>query len=68
MTQIDSHMKNFSGNRISVDLPGDDQVTDGSVVTNVRLNGETCHSPTYLIFSHPPHIKKIRSIGRRQHD
>ena len=67
MNQIGSHMKNSSGNRISVDCPGDDQLTDGSVVTNVRLNGETCHSPTYLIFSDPPHIK-IRTIGRRQHD
>ena len=56
MNQIGSHMKNSSENRISVDSPSDDQLTDGSVVTNVRLNGETCHSPTYLIFSDPPHI------------
>ncbi len=58
MNQIGSHMKNSSGNRIYVDCPGDDQINrDGSVMTNVRLNGETCHSPTYLIFSDPPHIK-----------
>lgn len=57
MNQISSHMKNSSGKRISVDCPGYDQLTDGSVVTNVRLNGETCHSPTYLIFSDPPYMK-----------
>jgi len=112
MSQIGSHMKNFSGNRIPVDCPGDDrltlfpqgevdapsaaslktmyttreivenggirpvlpqqeryhnptrlpslsdnQFTDSSVVTNVRLNGETCHSLTCLIFSHPSHMK-----------
>lgn len=61
MSQIGSQMKNSSGNRIPVDCPGDDQLTDGSVVTNVRLNGETCHSPTYLIFSDPSHMKKFRT-------
>ena len=55
MCQIGSQMKNTSENRISVDYPGDDQLADSSVVTNVRLNGETCHSPTCLLFSHPPH-------------
>ena len=55
MYQIGSRMKNHSRNRVSVDHPADDQLTNGSVVTNVRLNGETCHSPTCLLFSHPPH-------------
>jgi len=114
MGQIGSHMKNFSGNRIPVDCPGDDrltlfphsamdshaaalkimhmtrevvdeddgirpvltqrelyhdpdrlpslsdnQFTDSSVVTNVRLNGETCHSLTCLIFSDPSHMKNL---------
>ena len=57
MCQIGSQMKNTSENRISVDYPGDDQLADSSVVTNVRLNGETCHSPTCLIFSDPPHMR-----------
>ena len=58
MNQMGSQMNNSSGNRISVDYPDNDQLTDGFVVTNVRLNGENCHSPTRLIFSHPPHTNK----------